>query len=130
MNSKRVKTKAWLLVAAVFLLGSATGGALAGIYLSRAAGPLTTPSIRDGEIYLQALDRELSLDANQAEIVSGIIEDTRGRFTAICAEVRPRYDALREEARKRIRAVLAEQQRRRFDALVSQEDCNCPDQKK
>ncbi|PYP84961.1 MAG: hypothetical protein DMF61_18045 [Blastocatellia bacterium AA13] len=130
MNSSRgMVLKVWGLLAAVFLLGSLTGAAINGIYRSPAKADGRAPSIRDGEAYLQLLDRELRLDSGQASGMKEILDQTRNEYRGICAEVRPRYDQLRDKARLKMRALLDADQQQRFDTLVTQENCNCPDQK-
>ena len=130
MNSNgRMWIKVWGLLAAVFLLGSLTGAAINGIYKSPARADGRVPSIRDGEAYLQLLDRELQLDNQQASSIKNILDQTRNEYRGICAEVRPRYDQLRDKARLRMRALLSTEQQQRFDTIVTQENCNCPDQK-
>ena len=121
--------KVWVLILGVFVLGSLTGAALNGIYRSPAKADSRTLSIRDGEAYYQLLDRELKLDKDQAASIKEILDETRNQYRGVCAEVRPRYDQLRERARQRMRALLAPEQQQRFDTLVTQENCNCPDQK-
>jgi hypothetical protein len=127
-SRKQLRLRAWLVLLAVFGLGGAAGAALSGVYWSRAATVVRTPSIRDGDAYLQVLHRELRLNSQQAASVGAILDETRGQYSNICAEVRPRYDTLREGARARIRTVLTDAQQHRFDEIVSQENCNCPDQ--
>jgi hypothetical protein len=48
----------------------------------------------------------------------------------VCADVRPRYDTLRERTRGQMRALLTADQQPRFDSIITQEDCRCPEQKK
>jgi hypothetical protein len=48
----------------------------------------------------------------------------------VCADVRPRYDELRERARGEMRALLSADQQQRFDMIITQEDCRCPETKK
>jgi hypothetical protein len=129
-SQKLLRTKALVVLIAMFVLGCAAGIGLSAIYVRRATAEVRPLSMRDGDAYLQALDRELRLNQRQAASIGAIIEETRGQYSAICAEARPRYESLRESARGRIRMLLEEDQRRRFDALVSQENCNCPEQRK
>jgi hypothetical protein len=129
------RNKMWLkvsaLLLAVFVLGSLTGAAVDGIYRARAAGMESrSMSMRDGEAYFGTLQRELKLNADQASGIRLILDQTRIEYKEICAETRPRYDALRGQARIQMRALLLPAQQQRFDEIVTQENCNCPDPRK
>ena len=121
--------KVWGTLLSIFVLGSLTGAAIDGLYRSRANADSRAPSIRDGEAYFQLLNRELRLDKEQAANIQQILDETRNEYRGVCAEVRPRYEQLRDHARLRMRALLVPEQQERFDTLVTQENCNCPDQK-
>jgi hypothetical protein len=128
------RNKMWLkvsgLLVAVFVLGSLTGAAIDGIYRARASTETRALSMRDGEAYFDTLQRELKLDADQAGGIRSILDRTRIEYKGICAETRPRYDALRGQARVQMRALLLPAQQQRFDEIVTQENCNCPDPRK
>ena len=128
-SQNRMWLKVWSVVFVVFFLGCVTGAALNGIYMSRADIDSRAPSIRDGELYFQVLKRELSLSPEQESSIGQILNDTRNEYKTVCAEVRPRYNVLREQARTRIREKLLPEQQQHFDTIVTQENCNCPDQK-
>ena len=128
------RNKMWLkaagLVLTVFVLGSITGAAIDGLYRARANTDSRALSIRDGEAYFGTLQRELKLNADQASGIRSILDRTRNDYKGICAETRPRYDALRGQARIQMRALLLPAQQQRFDEIVTQENCNCPDPRK
>jgi hypothetical protein len=86
--------------------------------------------MRDTDAYFETLKRELTLNDEQASSMRGILERTRDDYKAVCADVRPRYDVVRERARSQMRAVLAADQQPKFDTIVTQEDCRCPEPKK
>lgn len=134
MNSQqRTSLKVWGAFLIVFALGGATGASLEGIYRSRdAATPNSTPpvSIRDTDAYFETLKRELTLNTEQASAMRAILDQTRDDYKAVCADVRPRYDVVRERARGQMRALLTADQQQRFDSIVTQEDCRCPEPKK
>jgi hypothetical protein len=125
------QSKLWIkmcfLFFAVFATGSIAGAVLDGVYRTRAAAP--TPSIRDGESYLRVLDGELHLSTKQSSDMRDILNQTRTEYSSLCGEVKPRYNAVRDKARQRIRALLDAEQQGRFDTMITQENCNCPDQK-
>ena len=131
MNSQ---TKAWVAFLIVFLLGGVTGASLDGIYRLRAnaiaSNPSVTVSIRDTDAYFETLKRELTLSEDQAFAMRGVLDRTRDDYKAVCADVRPRYDVVRERARGQMRALLTADQQPRFDSIITQEDCRCPEPKK
>lgn len=131
MNSQ---TKAWAAFLIVFALGGVTGASLDGIYRLRANAtgnnPAPTVSIRDTDAYFETLKRELTLTDDQASAMRVVLDRTRDDYKAVCADVRPRYDVVRERARGQMRALLTADQQPRFDTIITQEDCRCPDPKK
>ena len=140
MNTQdKTKFKVWATLIVVFALGSATGASLYAIYrLPSKAAPQsqapasdrTIPSMRDTDAYFETMKRELNLTSEQAAAMRTILEQTREDYRSVCADVRPRYDDLRERARGQMRALLAADQQQRFDTIVTQEDCRCPEMKK
>ena len=134
MNSqKKIWLKTWIALAVVFILGCITGASLDGIYRLRARSdsqPVAAPSIRETDAYFDTLKRELALSPDQASSMRTILDRTREDYKAVCADVRPRYDVVRVRAREQMRALLTTDQQGRFDLIVTQEDCRCPEPKK
>jgi len=135
MNSQTMaRVKVWGAFLVVFTLGGVTGASLDGIYRSRgdanAPGAVAAVSMRDTDAYFETLKRELTLSDEQATSMRAILDRTRDDYKAVCADVRPRYDVVRERARHQMRSLLAADQQQRFDSIVTQEDCRCPEQKK
>ncbi|MFY9556774.1 MAG: hypothetical protein WAV20_11285 [Blastocatellia bacterium] len=135
MNSqKKAGLKVWGAFLVVFALGGVTGASLDGMYGSRSngsAGNQTAPvSMRDTEAYFETLKRELTLNEDQALAMKAVLDRTRDDYKAVCADVRPRYDVVREKARGQMRALLTGEQQQRFDTIITQEDCRCPEPKK
>ena len=135
MNSQRkIRLKLWSAFLIVFALGGGTGASLDGIYRLRSSTAPTNQvaavSIRDTDAYFETLKRELQLNDEQALSMRAILDRTRDDYKAVCADVRPRYDVVRERARGQMRALLAADQQQRFDSIVTQEDCRCPEPKK
>lgn len=131
---KKAWLKIWGAFLVVFALGGVTGAALDGVYRLRtgATGTNQTPvvSIRDTDAYFETLKRELTMSDEQAAAMHAILDRTRDDYKAVCADVRPRYDVVRERARSQMRALLTSDQQQRFDSIVTQEDCRCPEPKK
>ena len=135
MNSQRkAQVKIWAAFLIVFALGGVTGASLDGIYRSRSnstpSSQAAPVSMRDTDAYFETLKRELKLNDEQASSMRAILDRTRDDYKAVCADVRPRYDVVRERARSQMRAVLAAEQQQKFDTIVTQEDCRCPEPKK
>jgi hypothetical protein len=134
MNSqKKMWLKIWLVLVVVFILGCVTGASLDGIYRLRAGAEqqaLMAPSMRDADAYFDTLKRELALNLEQEISMRTVLDRTRDDYKAVCADVRPRYDVVRARAREQLRALLAPDQQQRFDLIVTQEDCKCPEPRK
>ena len=124
--------KIWAVLLVIFALGCVTGASLDGIYRLRASAERQTapPSMRDTDAYFETLKRELTLTEDQSSSMRAILDRTREDYKAVCADVRPRYDVLRERARGQMRALLTADQQQRFDSIITQEDCRCPEQKR
>lgn len=75
-----------------------------------------------GQAYLERLDKELALSAEQRARVEEIMNDTRGRIREIAtddaAERRRLSDRIRAESRGRIAEVLTPEQRVKYDAMA------------
>ena len=131
---RRAQAKIWVAFLIVFALGGVTGASLDGIYRSRTNtapnNQVAAVSMRDTDAYFETLKRELTLTDEQAASMRAILDRTRDDYKAVCSDVRPRYDVVRERARTQMRAVLAADQQQRFDSIVTQEDCRCPEPKK
>ena len=135
MNSQaKARLKIWAAFLIVFALGGVTGASLDGIYRSRTSqtqgSQVAAVSLRDTDAYFETLKRELVLNDEQASSMRAILDRTRDDYKSVCADVRPRYDVVREKARTQMRALLAADQQQRFDSIVTQEDCRCPEPKK
>ena len=138
-EQKKNLIKTWCVLVFVFGLGIVTGSlngfrgargvAEEATYIGAQPEAQALPSIRSGDAYFETLQRDLELDAQQASLMRVIIDETRSQYKAVCAQVRPRYDALRENARARMRVVLTAEQQKRFETIVTREDCQCPEQR-
>jgi hypothetical protein len=124
-----MKLKVFILLLGIFALGSMAGGMVDRVLGSRAATS-RAPSIRDGEAYLPVLDSQLHLNGEQAAEMRSILNQARDEYKALCGAVRPRYNDVRDRARLRLRVLLSPDQQVRFDSIINDENCNCPDQSK
>ena len=123
------KLKIWLVLVVVFVLGAATGAALAGLYRSRASNG---PESRERAMHerFERMRQELSLTDQQTTAVRQILDETRNEYRALRTELRPRFDEPRMKARARIRALLNPDQQKKFDAMVAQQDAEHNDEEK
>jgi len=125
MSAKKgTRLKLWLAVAAVFLLGCATGALLTSAYSLRAGGGRDESRGRRGghDRMVEKMRDDLGLDERQTAEVRRILDETRNEYRALRAEARPRFDAIRQSARTRIRALLTPEQQRRFDERAAERD--------
>ena len=117
------RLKLWLAVAAVFVLGCATGALLDSAYRLRVdAAREAGHGRRSPERMLEKMRRDLELDERQAAELRKILDETRNEYRALRSEARPRFDAIRQSARTRIRALLTPEQQQRFDARTAEMD--------
>jgi Spy/CpxP family protein refolding chaperone len=120
----QAKVKIWLVLVAVFVLGAVTGGALTGLYRSRASsggGREGRSAMKDR---FEKMRQELNLTDQQTTQVRAILDETRNEYKTLREELRPRFDEPRLKARAKIRALLNPDQQKKFDALVAQQDAD------
>src|SRR6266566_2837950 len=119
----RTKLKMWLVLVAVFVLGSVTGAALTGLYRSRAAGGDRSET-REKAMHerFEKMRTELKLTDEQTKAVQAVIDETRNEYRALRTE-------LRQKARARIRALLTPEQQQKFDGMLAQQDAQRDEQK-
>jgi Spy/CpxP family protein refolding chaperone len=122
MISGEKRLKVWLVLFGVFLLGTATGAALAGIYHLRHRPAMIEPRGGHGDAFLERMRRELSLNDQQTAAVRSIVDDARNEFHALRNEARPRFEAIRQKERERLRALLTPDQQQRFDQMMARHD--------
>lgn len=118
----RTTFKIWMVLVAVFLLGSVTGAAVTGLYRSRASAGRNGRDRGKHEQRFEKMRQELSLTDQQAADLRTILDQTRNEYRALREELRPRFEEPRMRARTKIRALLNAEQQKKFDALVAQQD--------
>jgi Spy/CpxP family protein refolding chaperone len=117
----RTKLKIWLVLIAVFILGSVTGAALTGLYRSRAGNdrPDRERVMRER---FEKMRSELKLTEDQTTKVRAILDETRNEYRALRRALRPRFEEPRLKARGKIRALLTPEQQTKFDAMTAEQD--------
>jgi len=105
----------------VFILGIIIGGVGTHVWEKRQAGPraLSKPSRDD---VIQQMSRELDLNSDQQQQLSGIIDDTRARWRALYAPLDAQHEAIRQQSRDKIRAILTADQRTKFEEFMQRVD--------
>jgi hypothetical protein len=124
------QNKIWLKASAilivVFFLGVITGGALDGMYRSKAKTSATLYTKTEPNDHLESLKKDLSLSPEQVNAMQKILVEMKQDYKSLCSEVRPKYEVLREQGRSKMRALLSVEQQKLFDMVITKEDCNCP----
>ena len=128
-SQARTKLMMWLVLVAVFLLGSLSGAALTGLIRSRASTERPDREKAMKERF-DKMRSELNLTDQQTTAVRAILEETRNEYRALRTELRPRFEAPRQKARTRIRALLTPEQQQKFDAMVTQHDAQRDEEQK
>jgi Spy/CpxP family protein refolding chaperone len=118
----RTTLKIWLVLVAVFVLGTITGAALTGLYRSRASVGREGRERGKHEQRFEKMRQELSLTDQQATDVRTILDQTRNEYRALREDLRPRFEEPRLRARTKIRALLNADQQKKFDALTAKQD--------
>ena len=119
----QAKAKIWLVLVAVFVLGAVTGGALTGLYRSRASSSASRDNReRAMKDRFEKMRQELNLTDQQTTQVRAILDETRNEYRNLREELRPRFDEPRLKARAKIRALLNPDQQKKFDTLVAEQD--------
>jgi Spy/CpxP family protein refolding chaperone len=114
----QVKYQVWLLVVAVFALGSITGGALDRLYLSRSGALRDARGVRGSGRMLGQLKIDLNLNEVQTQSIKQLFDDKsrRDEFRQVmgsCAGLKE----MRQKHDDQIRALLTAEQVKRFDEL-------------
>jgi Spy/CpxP family protein refolding chaperone len=126
----KTRLKILLAVLGVFALGCVTGASLDSAYRLQASNSLAAAGQPAREDFFDAMQRNLNLNSQQATEIRAIVDETRGEYRQLRAEVRPRYDTLRQKARVRIRALLTPEQQQKFDTITAQRDAQRDEEEK
>jgi hypothetical protein len=114
-----------LLVAAVFIIGIATGVLSANIYHNRVVESAKAADNRPQQDHTnpqqrarQSFDRMtsyLGLNDQQRTEIEKIIEETRSDFRELREKTDPQFKAIEETSRAKVLAVLNEDQRKKYN---------------
>jgi Spy/CpxP family protein refolding chaperone len=124
-SSKQIKYQVWLLIIAVFALGTVAGGALDRLYLSR-SGALNPPrhaGERGRGRGLEQLKTDLNLTDEQSQAIKKIFDESRKRddFRQVMSQC-PGMKEMREKHNTEIRALLNPDQQKRFTEIIAERE--------
>lgn len=120
----KVKQRAALWVAVVFLLGASLGIVSGYLYAARThadAKPVLNDDARRAQ-KVAHLTQELSLTPDQQRQLDDVIREAQVKFKAIRESSQPQIDATRLQAREKVRAFLTAEQRPKYEAYLVQLD--------
>lgn len=110
------RVAAFASVAALFLVGVLIGGLGTYLFVSEPPhGP--GPRGNRGDRFVEVLERELDLNADQMGRIEEILERGRAEGEALRGEILPRVRAVMDETRVLIRDILTPEQQLKFDEL-------------
>ena len=116
-ETKRMsKTKLWIGIVSVFLLGAIIGGLVTTTLIRhhvlrlRRHGPPRMHSLIENR-----LTKDLDLTDEQRASIREILDEFEPRFHGFDRDIRMEIDAIRDEMNERIREVLTPEQRAKFD---------------
>lgn len=116
--SKRERTRAALLLVAVFVVGAVVGVAVDRVVLLR-GGHMYPKRLAGAGAHrmLQRLDRDLELTAEQETAIKAILDRRAARLESVWKRVEPSMLKEIDQADAEIAAVLNPAQRAEFDAM-------------
>lgn len=117
----KVKTKVWLLILVVFLLGGVVGGSIDRLLLFKAQSSSPTKGERRGRM-LEQMKTDLNLSEEQTASIRTIFEDMRKEFSPRRFDECPGVKESREKSRARVRAVLTPEQQKKYDEINAKRD--------
>ncbi len=120
----RRKARLWL--AAVFVLGLATGGVFGYSFAHRSYASTRTPqtlSETDRRARrIAEMTKELGLTPEQATGIDAVIHGAHGEIKTIHDRSDADIDAVRQKARGQIRQILTPEQRPKYEAMLARMD--------
>jgi hypothetical protein len=109
------KLSAFALLISAFVLGALTGGAALAL---ADRGADARPKRGDRVSFIERLDRDLDLSAEQRESVELILKRHRPRMDSLWREVAPRFETLRAEVRSELNTILTPEQQVKHEEMM------------
>jgi hypothetical protein len=121
-NQANRKAIAWLVV--VFVLGAALGVVGTYVVTTRvfAFGSNDHNPATQRAHYIDRLDHELNLTADEQKQIDGVLTGVQARYDSIHQSVAPQYDQVRQDGRAQIRQILTPDQQPKFDDFMRRID--------
>lgn len=125
----RITTKASLVLALVFCLGSIAGAAGAWAFTLRTIladlqGSPEQRDLRRKQLLLRQLERRLDLDPAQRSAIESVLDRQMSATAALRAELEPRISGMRLETERRIHDLLRDEQQVVFAREVARFEAN------
>ncbi len=117
-----LKSKAFLLMAVVFLLGVIAGASLTTLVSRKFAAPSEVSHRHDRQKILEKFKSRLKLSPDQTGQIEVIFEDAHKQFGALHQTVKPQFEEIRSRIRSRIREILNEEQKKEFEVMNREYD--------
>ena len=114
----------WVTLLLTLVLGVSLGVLLDRFVLNEARGDTrqSREGRNHGERFIDHLESELKLSAEQRENLEQTLATNREKANAFWTETRDSYTELRKEFRQDIRDLLNPDQQKRYDELLAAED--------
>jgi Spy/CpxP family protein refolding chaperone len=125
MNSSgKVKIQVWLMILAVFLLGSVTGASVDRLVFMKGRGETHAGGggRRGPGRMVEQMRKDLNLTDEQTASVRKIFEESRKEFPPWKFNECPGVKESREKSRTQIRAILTPEQQKKYDDFNAQRD--------
>jgi hypothetical protein len=124
------RTKARLIVMAVFVIGFAAGALSLNLY-QRFTTPASPNSDDRAGVLIQKMNQRMDLTSDQQTRIREVLTGTMKKYGELRKEMEPRikdftprFDAIRQQQREEIRALLSEKQLPKFEEMVQEQDRN------
>ena len=111
------RTKAWLGVISVFIIGLALGALSMNLYIRH-----NRPSQPTRHNPLDDWTMKLSLTPEQRQQIDTIFKESFDQFRQVRKEVDPKFEAIKNQSRERIKSALTPEQLPKFEEMMKQED--------
>jgi uncharacterized membrane protein len=122
------RTKARLIVMAVFVIGFAAGALSLNLY-QRLTTPASPNSDDRAGVLIQKMNQRMDLTSDQQTRIREVLTGTMKKYGELRKEMEPRikdftprFDAIRQQQREEIRALLNEKQLPKFEEMVQEQD--------
>jgi hypothetical protein len=107
-----------LLIIVIFLLGGVAGFVGNNLYRNHIK-QVALKAGRPRFDYVEALAKELKLDAEQKQNLRLIIDESRKRYKELGLEFKPRFESITNESNQKITSMLRDDQKTLFENFLT-----------